>query len=272
MKRLGSLLLTTGMAWKFFKPRNLEGAKKKAWVACLCALVVIFGYGFDALLFAVAFPQSHWQHSDYQTTTHGNFRNNKLFQQAIVFNQIDYPLLHAAIFFVTNEMRVKNKRAPVTFALALERAAYQHSKYMAEQNFFSHENPYSNRRNTAAQRAKLAGIENPFIAENIATHFGIRYKAGTPVYRLDPTQGTFSYEPGGSPIPHHTYLSFAEAIVAQWMDSPPHRANILSFDALQLGCGAYFYRDHSFYNMPTFKATQNFQLYHNIIPGRVTDQ
>ena len=224
------------------------------------------------LFYSTAFPQAYWRHSDYQTTTHKNFRNNKLFQQVIAFDQIDYPLLHAAIFFVTNETRVKNKRPPLAFALALERAAHHHSKYMAEQNFFAHENPFSNRRNTAEQRAKLAGIKNPFISENIATHFGIRYKAGTPVYRVDTQQGTFSYEPGGSLIPHHTYLSFAEAIVAQWMDSRPHRANLLSQDAVQLGCGAYFYRDTGFYNMPTFKATQNFQLFHNIVPGKITDQ
>jgi hypothetical protein len=41
---------------------------------------------------------------------------------------------------------------------------------------------------------------------------------------------------------------------------------------VQLGCGAYFYRDAGFYNMPTFKATQNFQLFHLIQPGRATDQ
>jgi len=113
---------------------------------------------------------------------------------------------------------------------------------------------------------------NPFIAENIATHFGIKYKPRTPVYRLDTEKGTFSYQPGGALIPNHTYLSFAEVIVAQWLDSPPHRANLLSQDAVQLGCGAYFFRDQSFYNMPTFVATQNFQLYEKIIPGKATDR
>ena len=223
-------------------------------------------------LCSTAFSQSAWNYSAYQNTTHKNFRQNILFSQPIELDRIDYPRLHATIFFVTNETRVKNRRQALAFAVELERAAYLHSKYMVEQNFFSHENPFSNRRKTTEQRAKLAGIKNPLIAENIATHFGIKYKAGTPVYRVDAEKGTFSYEPGGLLIPNHTYLSFAEAIVAQWMDSPPHRANLLSKDAVQLGCGAYFYRDKRFYNMPTFKVTQNFQLYRRIVSGKATDQ
>ncbi len=228
---------------------------------------------FIVFLFcSTVFAQSHWRFNDYQTTTHKNFRNNKLFQQTIGFNKIDYPLLHAAIFFVTNEARVKNKRPPLTFSFALERAAYHHSKRMVEQNFFSHENPRDQARKTSQQRAELAGIKNPMIGENIATHFGIQYKANTPIYPVDPLKGTFSYEHGGPLIPPHTYLSFAEAIVKQWMDSPGHRENILNPHALQLGCGAYFYYDRAFHNMPKFKATQNFQLFHKIVPGKSTDQ
>jgi len=224
------------------------------------------------LFYSTAFPQTRWRHSDYQTTTHKNFRSNKLFRQTIVFDQIDYPLLHAAIFFVTNEARVNNKRPALAFALALEHAAYHHSKRMAEQNFFSHEDPFDKTRQTASQRAQLAGIKNPALAENIAIHFGIQYQANAPVYPVDRLKGTFSYEPGGPLIPAHTYLSFAEAIVKQWMDSPGHRANILSREAVQLGCGAYFYYDRGFHNMPKFKATQNFQLYREIVPERARDR
>jgi uncharacterized protein YkwD len=235
---------------------------KKNWAALFLAVLSI----------STALAQSAWRYSAYQNTTYKNFRQNPLFAQTIDLERIDYPLLHAAIFFVTNETRVKNQRQAVAFAIELERAAYLHSKYMVDQNFAAHENPFSNRRNTPDQRGKLAGVTNPFIAENIATHFGIKYKPRTPVYRIDTEKGTFSYQPGGPLIPHHTYLSFAEVIVAQWMDSPSHRANLLSQDAVQLGCGAYFFRDRNFYNMPTFKATQDFQLYEKIIPGKATDR
>ena len=223
------------------------------------------------LVCTICFSQTTWRHSDYDKITHKNFRGNALFTLTLDFERLDYPLLHAAIFFVTNETRVKNKRLPLTFALALERAAYHHSKRMVEQNFFSHENPFDKTRKTSQQRAQLAGIKNPMLAENIATHFGIQYQANSPFYPVDPLKGTFSYEPGGTLIPPHTYLSFAEAIVKQWMDSPGHRENILNRQALQLGCGAYFYYGE-FHNMPKFKATQNFQLFRVIVPGRATDR
>jgi uncharacterized protein YkwD len=160
----------------------------------------------------------------------------------------------------------------LSFALELERSAFLHAKSMVEQNFFAHENPYDETRKTPELRGRLAGIKNPLVAENIATHFGIKYEAGAPVYPIDRTLGTFSYSGEGALIPNHTYLSFAEAIVKQWLDSPGHRRNLLSKDARQLGCGAYFYRDPDFHNMPNFKAVQNFQLFHEILPGKITDR
>ena len=111
----------------------------------------------------------------------------------------------------------------------------------------------------------------PKIAENIATNFGITYRAGTSVYPRDRVNGTFSYTPSGAIIPNHTYLSLADALVTQWMNSPGHRANILSTNAFQLGCGLYFYHDSSFYNMMKIKATQNFQWFYTIVPGKATD-
>jgi uncharacterized protein YkwD len=225
-----------------------------------------------ALFFLTGFPQTGWRHGDYKHTTHKTFRDNPLFSQTIDFTRIDYPLLNAAIFFATNEARVQNDRKPLAFAFELERSAFLHAKSMVEQSFFAHENPYDKTRKTPEQRAKLAGIKNPFVAENIATRAGIVYEPNTPFYLIAEEQGTFSYTSGGPIIPNHTYLSFAEAIVKQWLDSPGHRRNLLSKDALQLGCGAYFYRDPDFHNMPNFKAVQNFQLFREIAPGKATDR
>lgn len=227
---------------------------------------------FVALLFSAGFAQTGWHHSDYKNTTYKNFRDHPLFSQTIDFARIDYPLLNAAIFFAANEARVHNGRKPLAFALELERPAFLHAKSMAEQSFFSHENPYDKTRKMPEQRAKLAGIKNPFVAENIATRSGIVYAPNTPFYLIDENQGTFSYSSGGPIIPNHTYLSFAEAIVKQWLDSPGHRRNLLSKDALQLGCGAYFYRDPDFHNMPNFKAVQNFQLFREIVAGKAADR
>jgi hypothetical protein len=45
------------------------------------------------------------------------------------------------------------------------------------------------------------------------------------------------------------------------MNSPGHRKNILSKDALQLGCGAAFFLTTEFNDMPTFYIVQNFQCF-----------
>ena len=50
------------------------------------------------------------------------------------------------------------------------------------------------------------------------------------------------------------------------MNSPAHRANILSDKGKELGCGAYLFFKKDFNDMPMFKATQNFQWFEPIQP------
>ena len=76
--------------------------------------------------------------------------------------------------------------------------------------------------------------------------------------------GEFFWDIGGDPIPPHTYLSLGDEIVNGWMNSPPHKSNILSADAKELGCGTAYYTDKSHNYMPMLFATQNFQLFEPI--------
>ena len=209
-----------------------------------------------------------WQYSSYKKYTYRNFRNNNLFQQRINYKNIDYPLLHAAIFYVTNEKRIKHGLKALKFTLPLEIAAYNHSKRMVLKRFFSHNDPNSSKRRKPANRARLAGIKNPKIAENITTSCAIRYKAGRSAYKRS-GRGNLSYTPKGRIIPWHTYLSFGENIVRQWMNSPGHRRNILSKKALQHGCGVYFFWRRNF---PMFKGTQNFQWFNKVKKGYAVDK
>jgi uncharacterized protein YkwD len=202
---------------------------------------------------------SNWQVSEYENNSYKSFRTYPGFSQVIDEKSVDYPLLNAAVFYVTNEVRVKQGRKPLEYSPELEKAAWLHSKDMVEMNFFSHKNTFITQKSTPNKRGFLAGIKNPKIAENIATGFGIVYTAGRPVYNRG--SGRFSYTPTGKILPNHTYLSLAEALVRQWMKSPGHRRNILSKNGIQLGCGVYFYRDRRFNNMLKCKATQNFQWF-----------
>ena len=212
-----------------------------------------------------------WKHSDYNSTNTGNFRSDPQFSRTIDPDNLDNGLLNAAVFFVTNEERGKLGLPPLKHAIELETAAWHHSKRMAEKNFFSHFDRDPARKDPN-KRGALAGISNPIIAENIATAHGIKIKPGSPVYPLNVSRGEFSETHGGPPIPYHSYLSFAEEIVKQWMNSPGHRANILSRNGVELGCGIYCFRDRNFNNIYKCIGTQKFQTVNSIISKEADDR
>jgi uncharacterized protein YkwD len=176
----------------------------------------------------------------------------------IDFERVDEPLLGLAVLVATNERRVEHGLAPLRQHPRLIRMAARHARRMAEHDFYSHEDPIES--TGPEERAAASGIANPMVAENIHDYRALRSDGGA-VYPLS-GRGRFSVEPDGAAIPAHTYWSFAEAIVDEWMASPGHRANILSRDARQLGVGVSFYwRDGGW---PFVKAVQNFQFFEDV--------
>ena len=103
---------------------------------------------------------------------------------------------------LTNEFRQQNGLKPLVLDQSLERAADQHTKAMAEDDFFSHTGKDGTR---PWNRAQNAGYESGFVGENIA--------AG---YRTP------------------------EAVVQGWIDSPGHRANMLNANYNEIGLGYYY--------------------------------
>lgn len=198
-----------------------------------------------------------WSDRDYARFNYRNYTRYAAFNKRIDFDNVDYPLLHAAILFETNRQRASQGLPPFQHAPALERSAANHSNDMARLNFFSHNSPVKGRRSMADRMAE-EGVTGGFRGENIASTFGIEYEAGKPVYNPQQNGGYFSYSFKGEPIAAHTYSGMARAVVEQWMNSPGHRANILNTDFKYLGNGAAYYEKKSFYNMPHFMFTQNF--------------
>jgi uncharacterized protein YkwD len=141
--------------------------------------------------------------------------------------KVDQALLAAALFHETNRLRQKNGRPPLSHDARLDAAARMQATSMAQKNYLDHINRHDPERRTPKDRAQMAGFDFRFLAENVATQFTIQYQSGRTVYRMPAGTG-FSYQPDGPPIPRHTYRSFASTILAQWMDSPGHRQNILS--------------------------------------------
>jgi uncharacterized protein YkwD len=185
------------------------------------------------LFFDVSFSQSLWKIEDYEKWDHLNFRQNKSFNLPFSISNPDYLLLDAALFYITNEERYKVGIPPIRYHKFLEVAAYNHSLKMATTDFFSHYNSIDASRYDTDDRGKLAGITNPFIAENIA----------------------YSYNFLENGI---TYMQVAALLIKQWMNSPGHKENILSKRGRQMGVGTY-YIDNTIYG------TQAFQWFYDII-------
>jgi uncharacterized protein YkwD len=200
----------------------------------------------------------------YKQYDYQNYRKCADLQNLIDFGSINYDLLNAAVFFRTNEIRVSHGKTALDFHSALEAAAQLHAGDMIKGNFFAHENTQRKDRKEPADRYRLSGIENPMPAENIANSFAIKYKANTSVYVIDQKEALYTYELNGKAIEHHTYLSFAESVVQQWMNSAGHRDNILRETAVELGCACVFYREKEG-SMPKFMCVQNFQLYQPVV-------
>jgi uncharacterized protein YkwD len=200
---------------------------------------------------------SLWEIAFYDDYDHTNFLDFDAFQAEIDMDNIDYPLLHAAIFFETNKRRVAQGGTPFLHSVELELAAYDHSLDMVEFNFFSHSNPQAGKRGSR-DRIYRQGIQPGWTGENIRIGFGIQMTPGRSVYTPPQNGGYFSYEYQGEPIPNHTYYSFAVQSLNRWMNSPGHRRNILKAEYTHLGVGAAHFNDPGFYGMDKFKATQNF--------------
>lgn len=194
---------------------------------------------------------------DLYSFTQDDFRKYDVFNKTVETTDQGVKIMNAVLFYVTNTMRIDAGLSPLKYNKLLEKSAMLHSKDMVRLNFFDHENTKNNKHRTPEDRARSAGIENPYIAENIIDNFVLDYKSGTPVYTDG--KGKFWYKKESDPVQIHTYLSLADKMLKEWMNSKGHRKNILSKDAIELGCGVAFYNNSN--GMPSIMGTQNFQLY-----------
>ncbi len=164
------------------------------------------------------------------------FRQLDQARQNIDLANINFDLLSAAVFHETNQRRAKEKLPSLGHDAKLCEAARMQAEIMANRGTISHVNPERENKKTPADRLRLAGLEPAFSAENVATSFGLAYTGGQLFFtREEQGKKVFSLESGGEPIRAHTYVSFAGALLDLWMESPPHRKNILSTKPQFLG-------------------------------------
>lgn len=173
---------------------------------------------------------------DYQQWNVRNFRSCPDFKVQVSLSEVNPRILNAAVFWVTNEQRLRDGKTILNYNEALETSAFFHAKYMFDTKKITHENRDDFSRRSPGNRAGLAGVENPYIAENC-------------LYFTD-------YD---AP---YSYLKLAEKIVGMWMKSPPHKANILSEKGLEMGCGIYTQKNIVW-------GTQNFQWFEPVIYNKL---
>lgn len=215
------------------------------------------GLLFLLLSASLSSASSSWLSKMYAVYTIDSFNEYEPARQRIIIKRIDTALLQAAIFYATNQQRCLHKLPEFKHSQALEKAANTHSRDMVRLDFFSHQSPLRARR-TLKERLRQVGITNAGMAENIAITSVLDRDPKRPLYTPEQNGGYFSYAWRGEPLRNHTYLSLAEALVQQWMNSKGHRRNILNPSYVYLGCGAAHFKDATFHNIDNIKATQNF--------------
>lgn len=118
------------------------------------------------------------------------------------------PALEDAIVRATNAARARHGLAPLAPDEGLARAAREHAAEMAKLEYFSHGSPVP-AHDTLTKRLALAGCPMVDVAENIAM-------LGR----------------------HGSVAATAQQVVLDWLNSPPHRKNLLNAHYDRLGIGA----------------------------------
>ena len=178
--------------------------------------------------FAQSNPES-WDAYYYTSNSLNSFKQLPAVHQKIAGSTFNYRLMDAAIFFRTNEERIRYNLPEFNFSIALEKAAIGHSIDMAQNNFFSHQSPIPGK-SRMTDRLRQVGIDFSACAENIFN----------------------SYDDD------LTYWLMASKLVEGWMNSSGHRANILNPTYRYLGCGAWPFRNPQSPTYYRFMSTQNF--------------
>lgn len=176
---------------------------------------------------------SSWTIEEYGNFDYKSFYQREDVNQKIEVDDFDSSLLEAALFYATNEIRVRKKKAAFSFHKVLLKSSQIHSSEMEKHNFFDHSNRKNRRLRKLSQRIAKAGGGFLAFGENLAL---------VNIYSLGKKGTYFVNKDGeivnqkGSPLQIKTYKELAVYVVDEWMHSKGHRENVLR-DYTFLGCG-----------------------------------
>lgn len=170
--------------------------------------------------------------------------------------QPDIGLLNAAFFYATNKAREAHGSQALRFSPQLRHAAVFHAHEMLKHNFVAHDNPWNPPFGSLRQRSQF--FDTRASGENVCNVFLLDYQSGRYFYRTARGHKARYFYRDGTPIYRHTYWSMAERMVQAFLDSPPHRRNMLSTAHRSLGCGTALEPPQRARWMPRAFGVQNF--------------
>jgi uncharacterized protein YkwD len=161
------------------------------------------------------------------------------FQSTLTVQTLDKELLARAIFAETNRVRRELDLRELKPSAEADEAASIQASMCAARRFLGHENPLAGLA-TPMERAVRAGLKPSLVAENVAVSPIIDVgDAGQVGVVRTGGRITYIHPETGKPAVNHTYQSFAASVVRRWMESPPHRQNIVNPKLELLGCAAF---------------------------------
>lgn len=177
--------------------------------------------------------------------------NSYAVSMVVDIDSVNVELLEWAIFNETNIQRQRLGLLPLKYEFKLQEGARAHSQEMIDLDYFGHTSPVLENE-TVRKRIVNVGIKHGIGGENIAIHPA--QKKQETVFRLSSTAEPSRYAWRNVGI-QYTYREFAAHLVNRWLNSAPHRSNILNKRFKFLGVGCVLSR----YNgTEVFYVTQNF--------------
>jgi uncharacterized protein YkwD len=147
----------------------------------------------------------------------------------------DERLFQEAVLYYVNVERRRAGQRPLASDPKLARAAAGHAINMAAHRTMSHRLAVP-KAGKLAERLEGNGVAFRKAGENIAMDKAYRL-VGRPI-STKAAGCAFTYADTGEAVPRHSHASLAGAVVARWMASSGHRANILDPGFRRMGAGA----------------------------------
>ena len=176
--------------------------------------------------------------------------------QPLDHKNLDVALLRQTLIYYTNQARRIRSIDACIPDRKIRRAAQAHSEELARRKRLSHESE-SEENTHLIDRLANTGVDlaNTLSGENLGVDYFLAI-AGVPYYKKKENGKTIYVDAETKDqIAPHTYRSFAKRMVNNWLNSPPHRKNVLNKTFSRIGIGIATGR---YQGLHAIYVTQNF--------------